>query len=179
MNALTIRLLETRDLPQLSLLYSEPDIYSNTLQLPYPAPEQWNALPSRPAHTSLIAVRGEEVLGHTGVDMLQRQRRRHVATFGIAVKAAARGCGVGTALVRAAVDVCERWSNITRIELQVYTDNAAAIALYRKFDFVLEGTHRHYAIRDGIHVDAHFMARIKPGAGPATARLTAAGPTAG
>jgi putative acetyltransferase len=39
---------------------------------------------------------------------------------------------VGSALIAAAVDVCERWANIIRIELQVYTDNHAAIAIYKK-----------------------------------------------
>ena len=38
---------------------------------------------------------------------------------------------------------------VLRIELTVYTDNAAAIALYRKFGFEIEGTHRAYALRDG------------------------------
>jgi L-phenylalanine/L-methionine N-acetyltransferase len=162
MAGLLVRLLESKDLTQLPDLYADQQVYTNTLQLPYAAPDQWRDMLARPGHTSLVAVRGEDLLGHTGVDMLQRQRRRHVATFGIGVKAAARGQGVGTALVKAAVDLCDNWANITRIELQVYTDNDAAIALYQKFGFVIEGTHRHYAIRDGALVDAHFMARIKP-----------------
>ena len=49
-----------------------------------------------------------------------------------------------------------------RIELIVFTDNAAAIALYRKFGFELEGTHRAYALRDGRYVDALAMARLHP-----------------
>jgi hypothetical protein len=38
--------------------------------------------------------------------------------------------------------------------------NAAAIALYEKFGFEMEGTHRRYAFRDGAYVDAYSMARI-------------------
>lgn len=157
-----IRQLDAKDLAQLSELYAEPEVYYHTLQLPYPATQQWQDLPTRPSHVSLIAVRGHEVLGHTGIDLGQRLRRRHVATFGIAVRAAARGRGVGSALVQAAVAVCESWTNITRIELQVYADNLAAIALYKKFGFVVEGMHRQYAMRDGAEVDAYSMARIKP-----------------
>ncbi len=162
MAGLLVRLLDSKDLAQLPDLYADQEAYANTLQLPYPSGvEYWRDLLTRPGHTSLIAVRGGEVLGHNGIDLNQRQRRRHIATFGIAVKAAARRQGVGSALVGAAVELCDNWTNITRIELQVYTDNEAAIALYRKFGFVIEGTHRHYAIRDGAFVDAHFMARIK------------------
>jgi putative acetyltransferase len=47
------------------------------------------------------------------------------------------------------------------IELHVYTDNAAAIALYRKFGFEHEGTHRAYALRDGRCRHA-AMARLHP-----------------
>ncbi len=166
MSELLVRLLESGDLRQLPDLYAEQEVFTNTLQLPYPAPEQWRDLLSRTGHTSLVAVRDGEVLGHTGIDMTARPRRRHVATFGIAVRKTARGQGVGTALVKAAVNLCDNWANITRIELQVYTDNRAAIALYQKFGFVLEGTHRQYAIRDGAFVDAHFMARIRPFSNP-------------
>ena len=36
-----------------------------------------------------------------------------------------------------------------------------AIALYRKFGFEIEGTHKAYALRDGRYVDAYAMARIR------------------
>ena len=43
----------------------------------------------------------------------------------------------------------------------VYADNAAGIALYEKFGFAIEGTHRLFAFRNGEYVDAYSMARIK------------------
>ena len=49
----------------------------------------------------------------------------------------------------------------SRLELEVYTDNDAAIRLYEKHGLVLEGTNRRYALRDGEYVDAHVMARIR------------------
>jgi putative acetyltransferase len=38
-------------------------------------------------------------------------------------------------------------------------DNASAIALYKKFGFEIEGTHKRFAYYDGEYVDAHIMAR--------------------
>ena len=47
---------------------------------------------------------------------------------------------------------------MTRIELTLYSDNSVGIALYRKFGFEFEGTHRHYAFRNGEYVNAYSMA---------------------
>ena len=39
--------------------------------------------------------------------------------------------------------------------------NAIGIALYEKFGFEIEGTHRRYAFRNGQYVDAYSMARVR------------------
>ena len=39
--------------------------------------------------------------------------------------------------------------------------NAVGIALYKKFGFEIEGTHRHFAFREGEYVDAYSMARVR------------------
>jgi putative acetyltransferase len=59
------------------------------------------------------------------------------------------------------LDLADNWLNLTRIELSVYTDNAAGLALYKKFGFEIEGTHRRYAFRGGRYVDAYSMARVR------------------
>jgi L-phenylalanine/L-methionine N-acetyltransferase len=64
-------------------------------------------------------------------------------------------------LMEAALDLADNWLDLTRIELSVYTDNAAGIALYKKFGFEIEGTHRRYAFRNGGYVDSYSMARIR------------------
>ena len=59
------------------------------------------------------------------------------------------------------IELTDKWLNLIRLELEVYTDNEPAIRLYKKFDFIIEGTHVNFAYRDGQYVDAHFMARLK------------------
>jgi L-phenylalanine/L-methionine N-acetyltransferase len=39
--------------------------------------------------------------------------------------------------MQAAVDLADKWLNLTRLELEVYTDNAPAIRLYKKFGFTV------------------------------------------
>jgi putative acetyltransferase len=45
--------------------------------------------------------------------------------------------------------------------LTVYTDNPAALALYRKFGFEQEGLLKAFAYRAGDYVDAYTMARVR------------------
>lgn len=85
-----------------------------------------------------------------------------MASVGMAVRDDWQGKGVGSALMQAATELADRWLNLTRLELAVYTDNAPAIHLYEKFGFVREGTLRQYAFRDGVFVDAYAMARLRP-----------------
>jgi putative acetyltransferase len=65
-------------------------------------------------------------------------------------------------LTEACIDLAENWLGLTRIELDVFVDNAPAIALYESCGFRVEGTARNFCLRDGALVDAHYMARLKP-----------------
>ena len=74
-----------------------------------------------------------------------------------------QGQGLGSRLLATVLDLADNWMNVSRVELTVYADNQAAIALYRKFGFETEGLLRQYAMRDGRHVDALAMARLRHG----------------
>ena len=71
----------------------------------------------------------DEVIGSLGLETSPtRWRMRHVATIGMAVRDDWQGSGVGTALMEAALDLADNWLGMSRVELTVYTDNAAAVA---------------------------------------------------
>ena len=63
--------------------------------------------------------------------------------------------------MQAAVDLADKWLNLARLELEVYTDNEPAIRLYKKFGFVIEGTLVRFAFRDGQYADGYAMARLR------------------
>jgi putative acetyltransferase len=112
---------------------------------------------------SLVAcAENDEVVGQLGLHTFpQRPRRHHVGQIGMAVRDDWQGKGVGTALMQAAVDMADKWLNLTRLELGVFVDNAPGIRLYEKFGFKIEGTSVDYAFRDGHYVDIYFMARLR------------------
>ena len=111
----------------------------------------------------LVATIDGEVVGNLGLHAASKSpRRKHVGSIGMAVRDDRQGRGVGTALLQAAIELADGWLNYQRLELWVYTDNLAALHLYRKFGFAIEGTCRAYAFRDGTYVDAYAMARLHP-----------------
>ena len=100
------------------------------------------------------------MVGNLGLHR-RRDRLVHVAGLGVAVHDVYQDQGVGTALMEAAIDLADNWLNLKRLELDVCTDNERAIHLYKKFGFVVEGTRRALAFREGEYVDAHSMARVR------------------
>ncbi|MEG9836188.1 GNAT family N-acetyltransferase [Serratia marcescens] len=165
MSEIVIRHVETTDAQALHHLYSLAPVYRDTLQLPLPSVESWQKRLANPepGTYNLAAVIDGQLAGQLVVMLNQRVRRRHVATFGIGVDPHYHGKGVGSRLMQEMIDLCDNWAAIERIELTVFTDNPAAIALYRKFSFEIEGTSRAYAMRDGVLVDAYHMARLRSG----------------
>jgi putative acetyltransferase len=99
-----------------------------------------------------------------GTVLLTRDRllRAHVASLGIAVHDAWHRRGIGTALLAAAIDHADNWLGLGKITLNVATDNAPAIALYRKFGFEQEGCLRKHVFRAGRYIDVLVMARLSP-----------------
>jgi len=84
-------------------------------------------------------------VGHAAVE----ETTPGVLTFGMAILADFRGRGGGRALL-AAVQEHARTSGAHKISLEVWVDNARAIALYSGAGFEVEGLRRdHYRRRDG------------------------------
>ena len=81
--------------------------------------------------------------------------------MGIGVRDSVRRRGVGTALLRAILELADNWLDLRRLELTVFADNEPAIALYERHGFVREGLMSAYAFRDGSYVDTLLMARVR------------------
>lgn len=109
--------------------------------------------------TQFVAVDQGRVVGWCDVNPKTHETLRHSGVLGMGVAASHRGQGVGSALLRTTLEAASA-RGITRVELVVRTDNAAAIALYEKYGFEFEGRLRDYMIVDGRAYDALQMARL-------------------
>jgi putative acetyltransferase len=163
--AYQIRAATPDDFGAVTQLFAGPKVIHGTLQLPFPSPELWRKRLSdpEPGLVALVACHEAELVGMIGLHTKpDRPRRRHAAELGMTVRDDWQGKGVGTALMKAALDLADNWLNLTRLELSVFIDNEPGLKLYKKFGFEIEGTQRQYGFRDGRFVDAYLMSRLRP-----------------
>lgn len=166
--SITVRRASVQDAAAYARIMGDPSVYPGLMQMPYTNEELWRARladHNTPGKNDLhlVAELDGAVVGNAGLHSAgASQRRRHVLSIGIAVLSEAQGRGVGSALMAALCDYADNWVGVLRLELSVYTDNTKAVGLYQKFGFVIEGTMRGYAMRDGQLTDTHAMARFHP-----------------
>ncbi len=159
----TIRAFQMDDWHDVAELWRQPEVIWGTLQLPYQSLDHLRQRLENPPerlHRLVAVTHNGRVIGLLGLEVKQG-RLAHVGSIGMMVHSNFHNQGVGFALVQAAITLAERWLNLSRIELTVYTDNTAAIHLYEKSGFQIEGTLRRYAYRDGEYLDVYIMARVR------------------
>jgi putative acetyltransferase len=161
---ITIRAAEPSDVEAMHAILRCPGVVAGTLQLPWRPLEYTRKMfgPSQQDTYALVAVVGQRVVGQIDLEVQYGARRRDVGKFGMAVHDDFQGQGIGSALMAAMIELADSWLGLRRLEMEVWTDNPAAIHLYEKFGFAIEGTGREYGRRAGELVDAYFMARLRP-----------------
>jgi putative acetyltransferase len=163
-----IRPFHPNDAPQQHAIVSDRRVAQTLLQLPsmeLAETERW-ATQEKPGRHRLVAVWNGRLLGAVHITQYLRPRLMHSGTFGMMVHPDAWGQGVGSKLVAAALDLADNWLNLSRVELEVFTHNAAAVRLYEKFGFEQEGIRKKVAFGNGRFLDDIIMARLH-GAKPA------------
>ena len=107
----------------------------------------------------LVAEVDGTVVGCVSLNVSPRPRVCHTGGLGLMVHADYQRQGIGKALMTDILDIADNWLKLKRVELSVFVENEAAIALYRKMGFVVEGTKKYAAVRNGLYADEYLMAR--------------------
>ncbi|ATG88422.1 GNAT family N-acetyltransferase [Methylomonas koyamae] len=106
-----------------------------------------------------VAETADELVGFCVLVGNQQRRSAHMASLVVGVAQAHWRRGAGAKLMAAAIEQAAA-SGISRIELTVRTDNVAALALYRKFGFAIEGVRTGSLEIGGRLFDEYYMARV-------------------
>ncbi|MCB5201089.1 GNAT family N-acetyltransferase [Neorhizobium sp. T786] len=160
---LSIRARTPADAEEIAALHNLSGYRYGTLRTPHHTPDEIrNGIEGHSANSfSLVAELDGHIVGDCGLTRFANHRRAHAGSIGMGVHDAYRCRGVGRALVGEILAIADRWLNLKRIELTVYTDNEPALGLYRNFGFEVEGHLKTFGFRDGRYVDAYSMARLR------------------
>lgn len=90
----------------------------------------------------------------------RRARTLHCGEFGMSVRCAYWGLGIGGAMLDALIAWARDSQVVSKINLRVRSDNQQAIRLYTRKGFVQEGTIRNDVKINGIYYHSHIMGLI-------------------
>jgi RimJ/RimL family protein N-acetyltransferase len=108
-------------------------------------------------HPFFVAGLGERVVGWCDITPQERECFRHRGTLGMGVHPDFRQRGIGTRLLRVALEHA-RTIGIERAELEVSASNHVARQLYERIGFTVEGTLRRARKSDDRFEDLLIMA---------------------
>ncbi|HFI0352873.1 TPA: N-acetyltransferase family protein [Streptococcus suis] len=114
-----------------------------------------------PSELCLLAKVGSEVIGAISVKSSKQFRISHIGNIFIAIKKDYWGHGLGTILLDEVIEWAQEMDLLKRLELTVQVRNQAAVHLYQKMGFVIEGTQVRGARTDeGEWLDLYYMGRL-------------------
>lgn len=160
-DGLILRPLYLEDAAALHALLQLPAVAYGNAQPPFQTEAYTHAFIEKaaPNDIAIVACIGETLVGQAELTP-GKGRRAHTGSIGICVHDAWHRHGIGHALMRELLDLADNWLGLRRVELQVFADNHAALALYRKCGFEIEARQRGVMLRDGVLIDGYLMARL-------------------
>lgn len=99
----------------------------------------------------IVAKDNDQIIGMVSLQGNSKRRLKHHANLGISVLKEYWNLKIGTNLMSAAIGYAIE-SGLEIIDLEVVTDNEAAIALYEKFGFEIIGRYDNF-----IKIDDHYL----------------------
>jgi ribosomal protein S18 acetylase RimI-like enzyme len=110
--------------------------------------------------TQFFAIESEQLVGWCDIVPFPYEGCRHVGHMGMGVIPSHRRKGIGEKLLSTAIrDAFSK--GIERIEMDVFSSNSSAIALYRKLGFQVEGTKMNARTLDGVTDNFISMGLLK------------------
>lgn len=111
-----------------------------------------------PRSFAMVAACDGVVIGVLDFRVGRFRRQRHTGSFGVSLRAAFRGQGIGTRMMEIMLDWGRHHDEIEKIGLSAFSTNSQAIELYRRLGFIeLARSPKHFKLADGSYADNVIM----------------------
>lgn len=109
----------------------------------------------------LLALLNDELAGLLSITADKRLRVRHIGDVFLVVQKRFSNQGLGTILLEEGLEWAKRSNVLRRLQLSVQTRNEAAVHLYEKMGFVIEGKQERGAyLEEGTFLDVYLMGKL-------------------
>ena len=110
---------------------------------------------------TLLALLNDEIAGLVNITADQRKRVRHIGDLFIVIGQKYWNNGLGSLLLEEVVEWAQASGILRRLQLTVQTRNQAAVHLYQKHGFVIEGRQERGAyIEERKFIDVYLMGKL-------------------
>ncbi|VPY44377.1 GNAT family acetyltransferase [Streptococcus pneumoniae] len=110
---------------------------------------------------TLLAFLNGKIAGIVNITADQRKRVRHIGDLFIVIGKRCWNNGLGSLLLEEAIEWAQASGILRRLQLTVQTRNQAAVHLYQKHGFVIEGSQKRGAyIEEGKFIDVYLMGKL-------------------
>ena len=110
---------------------------------------------------TLLAFLNDKIAGIVNITADQRKRVRHIGDLFIVIGKRYWNNGLGSLLLEEVIEWAQASSVLRRLQLTVQTRNQAAVHLYQKHGFVIEGRQERGAyIEEGKFIDVYLMGKL-------------------
>ncbi|MDS5851967.1 GNAT family N-acetyltransferase [Streptococcus pneumoniae] len=108
---------------------------------------------------TLLAFLNGKIAGIVNITADQRKRVRHIGDLFIVIGKRYWNNGLGSLLLEEAIEWAQASGILRRLQLTVQTRNQAAVHLYQKHGFVIEGSQERGA-EEGKFIDVYLMGKL-------------------
>lgn len=110
---------------------------------------------------TLLAFLNDKIAGIVNITADQRKRVHHIGDLFIVIGKRYWNNGLGSLLLEEAIEWAQASGILRRLQLTVQTRNQAAVHLYQKHGFVIEGRQeRGVYIEEGKFIDVYLMGKL-------------------
>ena len=114
---------------------------------------------NNPLNLFILATINDEIVSIAQIQSNKKIRLSHLGQIALSVKQKYWRKGIGNQMMKTLIQWAKN-NNFKKLNLEVTTTNEGAISLYKKHDFIIEGTNKRSMMIKENYIDTYYMGLI-------------------